>query len=856
MALLQWLAGVAFLVTGHPKLGLLIWLLVATNAALSYWREYQAQRALSALKDLLPAYARVARAGEDQLVPTRDLVPGDVLVLAEGDNIPADARVVEESGLRANNATLTGEAVPARKTAEASLREDLSEIEKPNLVFAGTSVFAGTGRAVVYATGMLTQFGRIANLTQNVAEGPSLLQKELGNLSRKLSAVALLIGAIVFVVARTEVGLPLNEAIILAIGIIVAVIPEGLVATLTLTLAMGVQRLAQQGVWVKKLSALETLGTTSVICTDKSGTLTQNQMTVRKVWVNRKILNVTGIGYDPRGEIQGAAGDGRADLEALLTAGCLCNNSRLVPLHVDNQPWSCLGDQTEAALLALAVKGGVTDCSRAYPRIHELPFDARRKRMSTIHTCQGQEVAFIKGAPKEVLALCSQIQMGGQVYPLDQAMRAEIMAANDGFARQALRVLALARRNLPPRSGAYTPEGVEKELVFLGLTAMMDPPRPEVARAVEAFRSAGIRMAMITGDYGLTAESLARRVGMVSEGPVKIVTGADLEEMPDEALQNLLADEVIFARMSPDHKLRLVSAYQQHGDVVTVIGDGVNDAPALRKADIGIAMGVTGTDVAREAADVVLTNDDFEKIVSTIAEGRAVYDNLRKFITYIFASNVPEVLPFLLTGLFDIPLALGVIQVLAIDLGTDLLPALALGLEKPEPDMMRRKPRSRLKPLIDDRLLLRSFGWMGMIEAVLCYAGFFLVYYGLRHPAWLNLPVLPSTPAAVSPDQASILAMAVFHIGVVMAQVGVAFACRSEKGNVRWLGLFSNPYLLGGIVFEVGLIGVMVNWHPIAREFGYVPVPMIYWVWLSLYAPVLYGLERARKMLALRFRKE
>ena len=533
-----------------------------------------------ALQHLLPSYARVIRDGGEIKVAAGDLVPGDLLVLAEGDNIPADARVVEEYGLRANNAVLTGEAVPARKTADASLQEGISEVERPNLVFAGTSVVSGTGRAVVYATGMLTQFGRIVRLTQAVHEEPSRLQQEMSRLTRIISFFALGLGAIVFAVGIVDVKLGINEAFILALGIIVATIPEGLPATVTLSLAVAVQRLAQKGVLVKKLSILETLEHVSVICTDKSGTLTQNQMTVRQVWVSGKPLVVTGTGYEPVGEFVPNLGSEAAerDLQALLTAAMLCNNSRLNPPSQDYPHWTVLGDQTEAALRVVALKDGLTEkaFNRSLPRIHEIPFDARRKRMSTIHQLNrpeasfhhipvGQQVAFIKGAPREVLQLCTHLRMHGEVIPLDDSHRARILSANDDYARNALRVLALAYHELPPRVGSYTAERVEVNLIFLGLTAMMDPPRPEVTEAVSTCRKAGVRMVMITGDYGLTAESLARRIGMLSTMNPLILTGAELERLNDIELERILDKEVIFARMAPEHKLRLVAAYQAAG---------------------------------------------------------------------------------------------------------------------------------------------------------------------------------------------------------------------------------------------------------------------------------------------------
>src|SRR5512143_818859 len=484
LALVLWAAGVvAILSIEHGVLGVVIWAVVLANAAFSFWQERRTQRAMTALKQLLPAHARVIRDGQEQEISASEVVVGDLLVLAEGDNIPADARVVEEYGLRTNNANLTGEAMPALRTAEASVREGLSEVERPNLVFAGTSIVSGTGRAVVYETGMTTQFGRIANLTQTVSEPPSPLQAQLARLTRRISLAAIGLGVVVAVVSVTQLGWTWAEALLLAVGLVVAFIPEGLRPLVALTLAMSGQRLADKGVLIKQMSTIETLGATSVICTDKSGTLTQNQMTVREVWVARRRLSVTGVGYEPKGMfIPLPFGlPYEADLNLLLTGALCCNNSRLNAPTPDRPQWTCLGDQTEAALRVLAIKGGVDEQVIAfdYPRIHELPFDAKRKRMTTIHRRAGHELAFVKGAPREVLQLCTHISLNGEVIELDNALRAEIIAANDDYARNALRVLAIAFRVLPTRSGraAYTPESVARNLTFLGLAAMMDPPR-------------------------------------------------------------------------------------------------------------------------------------------------------------------------------------------------------------------------------------------------------------------------------------------------------------------------------------------------------------------------------------------
>lgn len=856
-ALVLLIVGLIAMLAQDAILALIIWSIIFVNMGFSFWREYRAEQAIEKLREILPSFAHVIREGVESYIPSSELVPGDVLILAEGDHIAADARVIEEYGLRTNNATLTGEAIPSRKTADASHQPGISELDRPNLIFAGTSVASGTGRAVVITTGMSTQFGRIAHLTQSIAEEPTPFQRELQHLSKFTAWIAAGIGAVVAVVGYFSLDFPLKEVILLALGIVIAIIPEGLVATLTLSLAAAVQRLAQRGVLTKKLSTVEKLGQVSVICTDKSGTLTQNQMTVRDIWVAGHRLKVTGVGYEPVGNFVPNP-TGRAwenDLLSLLEVACSCNNSRLNPPSIEHPGWTSLGDQTEAALKVAARKEGILEdaVNRILPRIHEIPFDARRKRMTTIHREVNREIAFVKGAPREVLQLCTKVLKYGQVISLTQPMRMEILAANDEYARGALRVLALARRDLPPRSGSYTAEGVEQDLTFLGLMAMMDPPRPQVEKAVQICREADIRIVMITGDYGLTAESLARRVGMLTTQNSIILTGAELDDLSDVALQELLDKEVLFARMAPEHKMRLVSAFQARGDVVAVTGDGVNDAPALRKADVGISMGLIGTDVAKEAADIILTRDDFGAITAAIEEGRGIYDNIRKFITYIFSSNIPEIMPFIMKASFPLlPLALIVRQILAIDLGTDMFPALALGMERPEPDVMKHPPRPRTQPLLDRGILWRAF-WLGMIEATLCFTEFLAVFLIAGHVHRIGLASLAPLAKLVdmnsilSFEQTALLAGTVYFAGVVISQVGNALACRSDRARSTSLGWLSNKYLWLGILLEIAGILAIIYIPFFAKLFRVVPLPGWVWIVLGMNALVLYSMEWVRK---------
>jgi Ca2+-transporting ATPase len=735
-------------------------------------------------------------------------------------------------------------------------------MERPNLVFAGTAVSSGTGKAVIFATGMNTEFGKIARLTQTVGEDLSPLQKEVNRVTKIVTAMAMGIGVLLFFLSVFVIGRPLSEGFIFSVGMVVAFVPEGLLPTVTLSLAMGVQRMAKRNALIKKLSSVETLGSCTVICTDKTGTLTQNEMTVREAWVAGRKLTVSGVGYEPTGEFHpSSAGEtvSPTDVHELVLGAVLCNNAKLIPPQ-EERGWTILGDPTEAALLVAGAKGGLThsDAVKEYPRLRELPFDSVRKRMSTIHPRGGEEVAFVKGAPKEVLGLCASILVDGEAVPMTDVWREQILASNDAYARNALRVLAVARRTLPARTNGYTVGWVEQELTFLGLVAMQDPPRPEVASAVDKCRRAGIRIIMITGDYGLTAESIARRVGIVGEG-ARLVSGAELDAMTDADLSEALKGEVIFARAAPEHKLRVVTALKDLGEIVAVTGDGVNDAPALKKAHIGVAMGIAGTDVAKEAASMILLDDNFASIVNAIEEGRAVYANIRKFTTYIFTSNTPEAWPFIFQIVFNIPLALVVMQVLAVDLGTDLVPALALGTEKPEPGLMDRPPRGPKDRIVDRKLILRAFLWLGSLQTALCFAGFFFIWWTMGYRDLLHLPrpdLLPYAQRLLTHEGlVYVMATTMFHAGVITTQIGNAYACRTERTSVFKAGFFGNRFLLFGFAFELALFAVMIYLPPFQSLFEEHPFPLSYWGILFLYPPVMFLAEEGRKAIVRRLER-
>jgi magnesium-transporting ATPase (P-type) len=862
MAILLWVAGVAALIAQMPQLAIAIWMVNLINGAFSFWQEFRAEKATEALKKLLPSYTRVLRDGAEQKILADELVPGDMVLLGEGDSVSADCRLVTLAELHCDQSTLTGESRPVSKSTAPVLQEGLTYTEVSNLVFAGTHVASGTGKAVVFATGMHTEFGNIAHLTQEVGEELSPLQKEMVVVTRLVTIIALLVGVVFYGMAVLLAKVPLAEGFIFSIGMVVAFVPEGMLPLVTLSLALGTQRMAKRHALIKKLSAVETLGCTTVICTDKTGTLTQNEMTVKAIWlpgvseaVNGRNLKVTGVGYAPDGAIEDENGkrfDAKTDpdLSQLLLAAGLCNNSRLLPPDSNSNgngksdSWTILGDPTEAALLVAAKEGGLElhGEEQLSPRVRELPFESRRKRMSTIHMASGvKEIAFVKGAPKEVMELSTHIQQNGKAQPIDDRWRTAIMAANDELARNGLRVLAIARRDLPNDIQNYTPEAVETGLTFLGLMAMMDPPRPEVTNAVEKCHQAGIRVVMITGDYGLTAESIAKRIGIIKGDHPRIVTGFDLEEMSEADLAQALKDEVIFARVAPEHKLRVVSALQDLGNVVAVTGDGVNDAPALKKADIGVAMGLSGTDVAKEAASMILTDDNFASIVNAVEEGRAVYSNIKKFLTYIFTSNTPEAFPFIfyVMSAARIPLALNVMHVLSIDLGTDMVPALALGAEPGEPGIMTLPPRNLKEHAIDKHLLIRAYGYLGIPQGLIAMLAFYFWYWTNGYAGqWINLP--SSGPIYLG-------ATAITLSVVVMTQIGNLFAQRTEKVSAFKMSLFSNRLIWIGIASELALI-LLIVYTPFMNAFiGTGPFPPIYWLFLILWIPSLLLIDEFAK---------
>jgi potassium/sodium efflux P-type ATPase len=893
MALLLWVAGILAFISRTPELGWAIWAVIWINAIFSFWQEFQAEKALSALKKVLPMQVKVYRDSELKQIPARELVRGDVMQLEEGDRVSADARLVFAESLYLDVSVMTGESLPVARSAypvrlretvpirggqtllrpgEQPLQEKVNPSEIANLVLAGSTVAAGRAVAVVYATGAQTEFGQVAHLTTVVKREPSTLEVQVARIVRMITAIAVSMGAIVFLLAYFLVGIEVKESFIFAIGIIVALVPEGLLPTVTLTLAIGVRRMARRNALVRRLSSVETLSATTVICTDKTGTLTKNEMTVRYLWLPQERpsdasvpnvpIEVTGAGYDPTvGKVNllsDAALVWKANL--LLIGSALCSNARLVHLTAPSR-WQEIGDPTEAALLVAAAKAGLNleHLQQQLPRLREIPFDSRRLMMTVVLNWQAAEIwpdelpycAFTKGAPLEVLKHCHRILRDGVVQELSHDDWDDAVRANDDLARQGFRVLGLAARKGSQELLDLKAQDLEQNLIFIGLVAMFDPPRPEVRDAIAKCHEAGIKVTMVTGDYGLTAEAIARQIGLVSDR-VRVVTGEGMGHLSDAQLRQIVKYRfgLVFARMSPEHKLRLVQAYKDIGEIVAVTGDGVNDAPALRAANIGIAMGQNGTDVAREAADIVLTDDNFASIVVAIEQGRSVYQNIRKFMTYILASNVAELVPFLAMVALKIPPALIVMQILIVDLGTDILPALALGAERAEAGTMQLPPRAKSKPLLDRSLLLRAYCFLGLIEATLGMVGFFMVWRSYGYDFAALQAISPSILSRTADPtitfiyaQATTMTLAI----IVACQDGNVFACRSERTSIFRLGFFSNPFIWLGIATEWILIVSIIEITPLRQVFATAPLTAWQWLLLLLCPPILLGAEEFRK---------
>ena len=830
-SVILWIAaGLAFVAEwaepgeGMAQIGYVITAVIIISGLFSFWQEHRIERTLAALQQLLPQQTKVMRDGSVRLLPVEQLVAGDVIVLEQGDNIPADCRLIEAFGVRVNTATVTGESVAQARDAAPSRVDDL--LQSRNILLAGTSLVAGEGKALVYATGAHTEFGQIAHLAQTSRTTVSPLRKELARLSRLIAVLAVAIGVLFFAVAAA-IGVPFWKDLIFAIGIIVAMVPEGLLPTLTLSLVLAAQRMAKRKVLIRNLTSVETLGSASVICTDKTGTLTESRMEAREVFFDGRAYRIA--------EIENDRSIAARHREFFACAN-FCHDVR--ESKTDAGP-VLLGDSMEIALIAMHRKlVGAPPSSR---RLDEIPFDSGRMRQAVVQETPDGAKLYCKGAPEAVLAICAFAFAHGEARPLDQLSRESIVRAQDTMAAQGLRVLAFATRDLP---ADWAHDGLESELVFQGLVGLRDPPRPEVPQAVAKCHDAGVKVIMITGDHPRTAKAIAAEIGLVRNSEPTVITGDKLRTLSAVTLGLALdAPDIIFARVSAADKMRIVEALKSKGHIVAVTGDGVNDAPALKAAHIGVAMGLAGTDVAKEAADMVLLDDNFASIVNAVEEGRAVFQNIRKFLTYVLVHNVAELVPYLAFALFTVPLALTPIQILLIDMGTDSLTGLGLGVEKPDPQGMRQPPRPQSEPLLTLPVGLRAYLFLGPIEAAACMAAFFLVLvnggwsYGERL-AWSDPLYLRATTACLS--------------ALIVMQIVNVFLCRSAVRSAFAMPLFGNPLIMWGVALEIALL-LAANYLPLANVLlATLSVPTEVWLLLIPFALGMLALEELRKALVRR----
>ncbi|TXT57043.1 MAG: Calcium-transporting ATPase [Candidatus Thorarchaeota archaeon] len=828
---------------------IVIAIIVILNAIFGFVQEYRSEQALESLKKMAAPHAQVKRGGRWKDIEARDLVPGDIVAIEQGDIVPADGRLITAVGLSADESALTGESVPVQKTHKPIVLDRPAIGDMKNIAFSGSIISMGKGTMVVTATGMNTEFGKIAEMVQESEDEQTPLQRDLDTLGKQLGGIILILSSLVFfalVFMRGDV--PWTEALFIAIALAVAAIPEGMPAIVTVTLAIGVKRMVKKNAIVRKLPAVESLGATTVICSDKTGTITKNEMTVRYLSLRDLQLTITGSGYEKGGKyyiapspescisltetLEGYDPTGNQDLIRMLEIGQMCSNAVLQEGERENS-WEVLGDPTEGALLVAAEKAGVCydDTHTKYEDITEISFDSTRKRMTTIHKDpEGNYWAFIKGAPEVILERSTLILENGEEHELKEDLKKELLEKNQSLADCAMRVLGLAYRRLDEEKEEWDSEEVEKDLVFVGLAGMIDPPRDEIEEAIKKARSAGIRPIMITGDHERTASAIAKIIKLVEPG-TEAVTGSQIEEMDDQELEEVVKTVNVFARVAPEHKLRIVKALKRQSEIVAMTGDGVNDAPAVRTADVGISMGIQGADVTKDAADLILTDDNFATIVSAVEFGREIYANIRKFVRFLLSANAGEVLLVFFMVMIGLPVPLTPIEILWINLVTDGPPALALGVDPAEKGLMERKPRGAEKKLLDKgmSLLILVGGLLATIATSIVYIGFI----------WLHFGGIPAD--LLNPANASGLAYARTgaFVTMIMFQLFWVWNCRDETRPVWRSNYRQATYLMVAVLISF-LLTLLVVYSPLTAVFGTVPLGVF--EWLVVLAATLPGL--------------
>jgi P-type Ca2+ transporter type 2C len=801
---------------GETGDAVIITIILILNSTMGVIQEYKAEKSLAALKEMTAPDALVLRDGKQQQIMASELVPGDIVLLEAGDYVPADLRLFSSIDLKTEESVLTGESFPVEKTIDIINQDKAPLGDQKNLAFMGTAVTYGNGRGIVIATGMETEMGQIAEMLGKEDREPTPLQQRLDRMGKKLGLLTLFI-VIIVIIAGLFRGMGFLDMFMTGISLAVAAVPEGLPAVVTIVLALGVQRMINKHAIIRHLPAVETLGATTIICTDKTGTLTQNQMTVKSIYLPGKNIEVGGEGYKPEGEFFLASTDKKInpekedDLSLLLKAATLCNNAELY-FNDEKNNWNIIGDPTEGALIVTAAKAGLQKAQLEinYSRIKEFPFDSSRKLMSTINlTPEQKKLVLAKGAPDEILKICTLYRYKGENKPLDEEMRKEVLSQNEAYASNALRVLAVACKDFEDKE-EYQLEKVENNLTFIGLMAMIDPPRQEVNSSVQTCKQAGIKPIMITGDYPVTARTIATELGIYNQGD-RIITGSELEEMPQDELEKAVLETTVFARVSPRHKSRIVNAFKQNKQIVAMTGDGVNDAPALKESNIGVAMGITGTDVSREAADMVLTDDNFASIVAAVGEGRAIYQNIKKFIRFLLSCNIGEILALFIAIIIGLPRPLIPIQILWVNLVTDGLPALALGVDPAAHDLMQRPPRDP-----DEGIFAGKTGFNIISQGL--YIGFITLISFVIGLSYYSLPVAQTMAFGT----------------LSLSQLWHSFNSRSERYSIFKIGFFSNKYLLLAITIS-GVLQLVVMILPSLQQlFKVTPLSGVQWLILIL----------------------
>ncbi|HEX2949657.1 MAG TPA: HAD-IC family P-type ATPase [Armatimonadota bacterium] len=824
-------AAVVSLLTGSRINAWIILVVVVLNTIVGVIQEWRAEQALDALKRLASPRARLLRDGRVEVKLANEVVPGDIVLLESGDRVAADVRLLDISELHVDESALTGESRPVEKSlGEYPVRTALAD--RDNMAWMSTAVTGGKARGVVVATGMQTVLGEIASEVRSTKREATPLQRRIAHLGTTLGIVAVVLSILIFVIGEIR-NFPLLEMLIFAVAAAVSAIPEGLPAVISVVLALGVQRMAARHAIIRRLPAVETLGSTTVICTDKTGTITRNEMTVTRIWAGGSIFRITGEGFAPEGDI--IADDGRTitsfpdsgqpSLDALVTLGSIANDATL---EYSNKGWTIEGDPTEGALLVVARKAGLNPeaLQEEYPRIDEIPFSSKCKYMATLHRPVGDEgtVLFVKGAPDVVLNFCRDVLVNGRRVPLTDDLREELLAVNTQFAHDALRVLAGAYREMPGTTVDIGHDDAERDLILLGFWGMVDPPRPESVHAIHAAKDAGIHVKMITGDHAVTAHAIAGQVGIV-QGNEETVTGEELEEMSDGELRRRVRNIAVFARVSPSHKIRIVNALEENGELAAMTGDGVNDAPALKRASIGIAMGITGTEVAKEAADMVLTDDNFATIVSAIEEGRVIFNNLRKVVFFLVTTNLGEIITLAAALFLGLPLPLTAVMILWVNLVTDGVCTTPLGIEPKHWDVLKERPRDPNEGIINRAMTRR----IAILSPLMAIGTLGLFWYELRTSSYVHAQTIAFT---------TLVAFQWFH----------AFNARSHRSSLFTIGIFRNRWLIVGIVVAVALQLLVIYWPPAEVAFKTTELSAKDWGYILLVASSIFWVDEVLKL--------